>query len=152
PRPPSPRGDRARHPVRLAPARRTAAGAATLAGAGAADAGDRKMTAVPFARRHVRRRTPLPALEPEPAPPRGLVSIVICNHNYEHFVAAAVESALRQTYKPIEVIVIDDGSTDGSRERLQRFEEQVRLVFKSNRGQPSAVNAGFHESRGEIVC
>jgi glycosyltransferase involved in cell wall biosynthesis len=88
-----------------------------------------------------------------PTLPTGpLVSIVICNHNYEQFLAAAIDSALSQNYAPVEVIVIDDGSTDGSRALISRYGSRIRTVFKRNGGQPSAINAGFHESRGDIVC
>ena len=104
------------------------------------------MSVSPFGRKHARQR------ERNVASSRGLVSIVICNHNYERYLAAAIESALRQTYAPLEVIVVDDGSTDASRAVLDRYLDRVRVIFKSNRGQPSAINAGFHESRGETIC
>lgn len=95
------------------------------------------------------------ALRPAPARAieRGpLASIVICNHNYENYLGAAIDSALRQDYAPTEVVVIDDGSTDGSASLIQSYGDRIRPVFKRNAGQPSAINAGFHESRGEIVC
>lgn len=104
----------------------------------------------PFVKKGARRAS-RPAVAPAAAQ-HGLVSIVICNHNYERFLPSAIESALRQTYKPVEIVVIDDGSTDGSRDILERYRDRVRIVFKSNGGQPSAINAGFQESRGEIVC
>ena len=103
----------------------------------------------PFARKAVRKASRPTAT---PADRRGLVSIVICNYNYERYLPLAIESALHQTYRPIEIIVIDDGSTDGSRAVLARYLDRVRVVFKPNGGQPSAINAGFRESRGEIVC
>lgn len=94
-----------------------------------------------------------PPLQPAAPVHRGpLVSIVICNHNYEKFLAAAIESALAQTYPACEVVVIDDGSTDGSRRLIGSFGSRIRPIFKRNGGQPSAINAGFHESRGDIVC
>lgn len=104
----------------------------------------------PFGRKAARRAS-RPAATPA-ATQRGLVSIVICNHNYERYLPIAIDSALRQTYKPVDIVVIDDGSTDRSHEILERYHGRVRVVFKSNGGQPSAINAGFHESRGEIVC
>lgn len=82
---------------------------------------------------------------------RPLVSIVIDNYNYGHFVAAAIESALRQTYQSREVIVIDDGSTDNSREIIEAFGNDVQAIFKANGGQGSAFNAGFAASKGEII-
>lgn len=80
-----------------------------------------------------------------------LVSIVIVSYNYARYLRQAVESALAQNYSPIEVIAVDDGSTDGSQELLQEFVDRVSLVLKANGGETSAVNAGFAHSRGEIV-
>ena len=71
------------------------------------------------------------------------VSIVINNYNYGRFLAAAIESALAQTYPGTETIVVDDGSTDESRAVVDRFEGRVRALLKSNGGQASAINAGF---------
>jgi hypothetical protein len=82
---------------------------------------------------------------------RPLVTILINNYNYAAFVGAAIESALVQTYEPFEVLVVDDGSTDGSREVISRFGNAVRTIYKPNGGQASAFNAGFSESRGDIV-
>jgi glycosyltransferase involved in cell wall biosynthesis len=81
-----------------------------------------------------------------------LVSIIINNHNYEHFVGEAISSALGQTYDRIEVIVVDDGSTDNSRTIIERYGKQVVTVFKPNEGQSSTFNAGFARSSGEIIC
>jgi len=85
---------------------------------------------------------------------RPLVSILINNHNYAAFLEEAIESALAQTYRPIEVIVVDDGSVDGSREILKRYERQgnITLILKENEGQASAFNAGFESAQGEILC
>ena len=83
--------------------------------------------------------------------PRLLVSIVINNFNYGRFLSAAIESALAQSYSPLEVLVVDDGSTDDSREVVARYGSRVRSVFKPNGGQASAFNAGFAEARGSVV-
>jgi glycosyltransferase involved in cell wall biosynthesis len=80
------------------------------------------------------------------------VSIVVNNFNYVRFVEAAIESALGQTYANCEVIVVDDGSTDGSRELLKRFEGRTLVVLKGNGGQSSALNAGFRAARGELIA
>jgi glycosyltransferase involved in cell wall biosynthesis len=63
----------------------------------------------------------------------------------------AIDSALRQTYPHIEIVLVDDGSTDNSREITASYGSRVVLVFKKNSGQASAFNAGFTASRGEIV-
>lgn len=79
------------------------------------------------------------------------VSIVVLNYNYERYVELAIQSALAQTHDDVEVIVVDDGSTDGSRAVIERFRHRVRAVFKENAGQASAYNAGFELVTGDIV-
>ncbi len=80
-----------------------------------------------------------------------LVSIIINNYNYDRFLRAAIESALNQTYRPVEVIVVDDGSTDQSRVTIERYGDQIAAVLKENGGQSSALTAGFAHSHGDIV-
>jgi glycosyltransferase involved in cell wall biosynthesis len=82
---------------------------------------------------------------------RPLFSIVINNYNYGRFLDDAIRSALRQTYSPLEVIVVDDGSTDNSRDIIASYGSEVIPVLKDNGGQPSALNAGFGVSKGEII-
>jgi glycosyltransferase involved in cell wall biosynthesis len=83
-------------------------------------------------------------------PLRMTVSIVIPVYNQERFLAEAVESALAQSLADCEVVVVDDGSTDGSPEILRRY-PQVRVVRQVNRGLAAARNAGLDASRGEVV-
>ncbi len=80
-----------------------------------------------------------------------LVSIIIDNYNYKHFLRDAIESALHQTYANSEVIVVDDGSTDGSQDVVSGYGDRIVPVLKENGGQGSAFNAGFAVSRGDIV-
>lgn len=82
-----------------------------------------------------------------------LVSIVICNYNYGRFIRSAISSALAQTYKNIEIVVIDDGSTDSSRAVIDEFvlTGAVKAIYQNNEGQYSAYNAGFAASSGDIV-
>jgi glycosyltransferase involved in cell wall biosynthesis len=80
-----------------------------------------------------------------------LVSIVISSFNYARFLSFSIDSALNQTYGNIEVIVVDDGSTDASRTVIARYGERIRVVLKPNGGETSACNAGFAVARGDIV-
>lgn len=80
-----------------------------------------------------------------------LVSIIVGNYNYELFVAAAVDSALQQTYTNLQVIVVDDGSTDGSRALLEQYRSKVELIFKPNGGPTTTIHAGWAAARGDIV-
>ena len=80
-----------------------------------------------------------------------LVSIIVNNYNYGRFLRAAIDSALNQRYGATEVIVVDDGSTDSSREIVLSYGDRITAVLKENGGQASAFNAGFARSRGAIV-
>jgi glycosyltransferase involved in cell wall biosynthesis len=80
-----------------------------------------------------------------------LVSIIINNYNYEHYLAHAINSALQQSFSEVEIIVVDDGSTDQSRDVICSFGDAIKPIFKSNGGQASTLNAGFKQACGEIV-
>ena len=82
---------------------------------------------------------------------RYLATIVIVNYNYARFVAAAIDSALEQSYDPLEIIVVDDGSTDGSRRIISSYGDRIRALFQDNGGQGAAYNAGWRAARGEFV-
>jgi len=88
-----------------------------------------------------------------------LVSVVIPTFNRVRQVQAAVRSVLAQTYRELEVIVVDDGSTDGTGQALQALINQegcsgkrIRYLVQPNRGQSTARNAGIEEARGEWVA
>jgi hypothetical protein len=83
---------------------------------------------------------------------RPLVSILINNYNYGSFLSAAIDSALEQTYDNCEVVVVDDGSTDSSREVIARYGNRIIPIMKENSGQASAFNAGFAASKGDVIC
>lgn len=80
------------------------------------------------------------------------VSVVIPNYNYAQFLPLAIDSLLNQTEKPDEIIVIDDGSTDNSREVLEAYGDKITAVFQQNGGQASAISNGFARATGDIVC
>jgi glycosyltransferase involved in cell wall biosynthesis len=80
------------------------------------------------------------------------VSIVINNYNYSEFLEACIESAMSQTYKNLEIIVVDDGSTDQSRSVLEKYRDQVLVILKEHGGETSGRNAGFQQANGEIVA
>ncbi|HET9985398.1 MAG TPA: glycosyltransferase [Longimicrobiales bacterium] len=84
-------------------------------------------------------------------PHSARISIVVNNHNYATFLPAAIDSALAQTRAAGEVIVVDDGSTDASRDVIASYGDRVRPLFKENGGQASALNAGFAACRGDAV-
>lgn len=79
----------------------------------------------------------------------SLVSIVIPCHDGAAHLGEAIESALAQTYRPIEVVVVDDGSRDASAELARRY--PVRLIEQPNAGVCAAVNRGVEAARGDLV-
>ena len=77
------------------------------------------------------------------------VSVIIPCFNYGRFLAEAIESALAQTHAPLEVIVIDDGSTDDSYEVASRYRPSVTALTQPNQGLVAVLNRGLHETSGE---
>jgi len=86
-----------------------------------------------------------------------LASILINNYNYSGYLDYCVQSVLAQTYKNIEIIVYDDGSTDNSLEILRKYEPQIKVIANKNFGhapsfnQANAINRAFEVSKGEII-
>jgi glycosyltransferase involved in cell wall biosynthesis len=80
----------------------------------------------------------------------SLASVVIPCFNQAHFLGASIESALTQTYQPVEVVVVDDGATDNTCEIASAYPE-VRCLRQPNQGRAAARNAGLRASRGEYV-
>jgi glycosyltransferase involved in cell wall biosynthesis/ubiquinone/menaquinone biosynthesis C-methylase UbiE len=81
---------------------------------------------------------------------QGLVSLVIPCFNQAEFLSQAIESALQQTYRHLEIVVIDDGSTDDTRDVTLRY-SSVRYEYQQNRGLARARNTGIHNTTGEFV-
>ncbi len=83
-----------------------------------------------------------------------LVSIVIPAWNAEEYVKEAVRSALAQTYPNIEIVVVDDGSTDGTKQALEEYSRDPRCkyIYQANKGLAGARNTGIRESRGRYIA
>ncbi|MGE3285968.1 MAG: glycosyltransferase [Pseudonocardia sp.] len=79
------------------------------------------------------------------------LSVVITNYNYERYVAAAIDSALALRWRDVEVVVVDDGSTDASRSIIERYGDRISAIFIENSTQRVAANAGFAASTGDVV-
>lgn len=82
-----------------------------------------------------------------------LVSVIIPTYNRREYVRLAIESALAQTYTDFEIIVIDDGSTDGTGEALRAYDGRIHYIFKANEGNAAAArNYGMSIARGEYIA
>jgi len=82
---------------------------------------------------------------------KPLISIVVNNYNYADFVARAIDSALAQADDLWEGSVVDDGSTDESRNIIDRYTGRAKVIDKENGGQASAFNTGYQAASGEII-
>jgi glycosyltransferase involved in cell wall biosynthesis len=86
------------------------------------------------------------------SPPAPLVSVIVPAYNAERFLGRSIRSALAQTYSPLEIIVVDDGSTDGTREAISSFHDgRIKYLWQPNRGQGAARNVGIRESAGSYI-
>lgn len=85
---------------------------------------------------------------------KPFISAVIDTYNHEKYIEEAVSSVVGQDFpaSEFEIIVVDDGSTDGTREIVRKFTPRVKLLSKKNGGQASAFNAAFAVSQGEIIA
>lgn len=81
-----------------------------------------------------------------------LVSVVIATFNHGEYLPQAIESVLSQDYPHVELIIVDDGSTDDTPAVLDRYKDRARIIRQENAGQASALNRGWNASRGEILA
>jgi glycosyltransferase involved in cell wall biosynthesis len=83
-----------------------------------------------------------------------IVTVLIDTFNYGHFIDEAIRSVLVQDFpaEQMEIIVVDDGSTDDTRERVAQYADRVQYFYKPNGGQASAFNCGIGKARGEYVA
>ena len=87
----------------------------------------------------------------EIASPRPLVSVIMPAYNAERYVLEAIRSVLDQSYEPIEVLLVDDGSSDGTVDLVRREAPSVRIIQQENGGAAAARNTGLRYTRGELI-
>ncbi|MGC9524847.1 MAG: glycosyltransferase [Limnospira sp.] len=80
------------------------------------------------------------------------VSVIIPAYNGDRYISEAIDSVLSQSYLDYEIIVVDDGSTDGTRNILQRYGDRIRTIGQPNSGVATARNRGIAEARGELIA
>ena len=79
------------------------------------------------------------------------ISVIIPNYNYGAFIGGTIQSVLNQTESVDEIIVIDDGSADNSREVIESFGTKIQPIFQKNSGQAAAISAGVARATGDII-
>jgi len=79
------------------------------------------------------------------------ISVIIPTYNREDFLKKAIDSVLAQTYKDFELIIIDDGSTDKTKQLVDSYEQGIRYVYQDNKGPSGARNKGIRESNAEFI-
>jgi glycosyltransferase involved in cell wall biosynthesis len=97
----------------------------------------------------------LTPMELAPLREAPLVSVLVSNYNYGRFLDRALASVVAQTWRELEVIVCDDGSTDDSQAVLERWTKRdgrIRYVSQPNAGQGAALNAAFRECSGDVIA
>ena len=82
----------------------------------------------------------------------SLVSVIIPAFNRERFLAASIKSVLAQLYRPIEIIVVDDGSTDNTKKVAEGFGKEVRYVHQENKGPSAARDTGIKVAKGDVFA
>jgi glycosyltransferase involved in cell wall biosynthesis len=80
------------------------------------------------------------------------VSVVVATFNRGYIVCEAIDSIIQQTYPNIEVIVVDDGSVDNTKEKLRPYGDRVRVLHQENSGPSAARNTGICAAHGSIIC
>jgi len=80
------------------------------------------------------------------------ISVIIPTYNRKNTLPRAVESVLNQTYKPVKIIVVDDGSTDGTKEWFSEMYPLVHYIYQVNSGVSSARNTGINSARGDWIA
>ena len=81
-----------------------------------------------------------------------LISVIIPTYNRSQYICEAIDGALEQTYKNIEIIVVDDGSTDSTKDVLTKYGSNVKYIYQNNAGPSVARNSGIKQSKGELLA
>jgi glycosyltransferase involved in cell wall biosynthesis len=82
----------------------------------------------------------------------GKVSVIIPNYNYAQYVGEAIESVMNQSYKDIEIVVVNNGSTDNSMEVLEKYSKKILLINQENLGQSGARKTGLEAATGDYIA
>jgi len=82
-----------------------------------------------------------------------LISVIIDTYNYGRFIEKAIDSVINQNFPKddFEIIVVDDGSTDGTQKIVKKYKDKIKYIYKENGGQASAFNLGFENANGRII-
>lgn len=80
------------------------------------------------------------------------VSAIIPTYNYSQFIAEAIDSVLSQTFTNVEIIIVDDGSTDNTRDILAHYGTKIKCIFQQNKGVSAARNTGVKNSSGDLIA
>lgn len=83
---------------------------------------------------------------------KDLISCIVAVFNGERYLKEALDSILAQSYRPLEIIVVDDGSTDGTRAVVANYGEKVRYFWQTNAGPAAARNFGLNQAQGEFIA
>src|SRR5207244_13022503 len=97
----------------------------------------------------------VPGIGDHPAAMSALVSVILTTFNRAHCVGQAIDSALQQTHRDLEVIVVDDGSTDETHQLIKRKYgqlESVKYIFQENMGVGAARNTAIRAAKGEFIA
>lgn len=81
-----------------------------------------------------------------------LVSVIIPTYNRATVLEHAIESVLDQTYQNLELLIVDDGSTDHTRQVVEKYQDQITYLFQANHGPAAARNSGIQNSQGDLIC
>jgi len=81
-----------------------------------------------------------------------LISIIIPNHNYARYLSTTIESVLKQSIGNLDLIIVDNGSTDNSREVITSYGRELTAIYQDNLGQASSRNTGLTHAKGELIA